>query len=797
MTTSKALAGITPANEAEAEFLKNLADPMWRLCSGGLYKIMVKSDDGAGSVIPFVPNRAQRRLIRRLWHRNIILKARQLGFCVDPNTRVLTADLRWVRIEDIKEGQEVVAVDEYVPGGRGSSRKMRTAKVERVARVQRMAYRIKFDDGREVICTDRHPWLSRKVATDTKWRSISGEGNSVTGKLKVGTKVRWVTKPWDSEQTYEDGWFGGILDGEGSMALPSRPGASVCAAQREGDVFNRMVSYAKSNGYSYRIEEDKTPERENKFGTSKVPKVVFSRLDEIFRLIGVTRPTRFIERRFWEGRELPGKRNGDVGWATITSIEPVGEQSMIDMQTSAGTYIAEGFVSHNTTLVAIMWLDHALFNDDQRCGIIAQDREAAEVIFRDKVKLAYERLPQILRDAMPLATENKSELLFAHNNSSIRVATSMRSGTIHRLHVSEFGKIGAKFPDKAKEVVTGSLPAVPLDGIAIIESTAEGQDGEFYSMCQRAMASAEKGGALSQREYRFHFFPWWQERAYRMDPSGVVITDKDREYFAEVEAATGCTLDAKQCAWYVATRDADFSGDPEKMWQEYPSTPKEAFQQSTEGTYYAVQLTAARKEGRIARFPMVDGLPVNTFWDIGSSDGTAIWLHQRVGVENRFIKFIEGWGEPYSYFIKELQKMNCVWGTHYLPHDASHERQQGAAVQSPETELKKFAIGGSWVIVPRVPDVTHGIQLVRSVFNQCTFDETGCKEGLAHLGNYRKEWNARLGCWSNHPRHDIHSEAADAIRQFAQGYKGKGDAPLPSWRDRLKKAGRKRTAMSA
>src|SRR3546814_20426280 len=40
-----------------------------------------------------------------------------------------------------------------------------------------------------------------------------------------------------------------------------------------------------------------------------------------------------------------------------------------------------------TTLVCIIWLDHALFNADQRCGIVAQDREAAEVIFRDKVKL--------------------------------------------------------------------------------------------------------------------------------------------------------------------------------------------------------------------------------------------------------------------------------------------------------------------------------------------------------------------------------------------------------------------------
>jgi hypothetical protein len=117
-----------------------------------------------------------------------------------------------------------------------------------------------------------------------------------------------------------------------------------------------------------------------------------------------------------------------------------------------------------TTLVCILWLDHALFDANQRCGIIAQDREAAEAIFRDKVKFAYENLPPEIRERFPLGRDSAAELLFAHNNSSVRVATSMRSGTIHRLHVSEFGKICAKFPDKAAEVMTGSIPAVPTNG---------------------------------------------------------------------------------------------------------------------------------------------------------------------------------------------------------------------------------------------------------------------------------------------------------------------------------------------
>ena len=122
-----------------------------------------------------------------------------------------------------------------------------------------------------------------------------------------------------------------------------------------------------------------------------------------------------------------------------------------------------------TTLISILWLDTALFSVDPiRCGIIAQDKEAAESIFRDKVKFAYKSLPDYLKEKFPVETENKSEIVFAHNHSSIRVATSMRSGTIHRLHISEFGKICAKYPDKAREVVTGSIPAVPLSGMLVI-----------------------------------------------------------------------------------------------------------------------------------------------------------------------------------------------------------------------------------------------------------------------------------------------------------------------------------------
>lgn len=424
-----------------------------------------------------------------------------------------------------------------------------------------------------------------------------------------------------------------------------------------------------------------------------------------------------------------------------------------------------------TSLVSIMWLDHALFNSDQRCVVIAQDRESAEVIFRDKIKFAYDHLPAIVRERMPLARDAAAELLFAHNNSSIRVATSARSGTINRLHISEFGKICAKFPDKAIEVVTGSFPTVPLDGVTIVESTAEGQGGHFHDIVKRAQELQQKRAKLSPRDWRLHFYPWHDAPEYSIDdPSTVIVTPADHEYFERIEGETGRKLTPGQRAWYVATRKSEFGDDPMLMHREYPSTIDEPFSVSTEGRYYSTQLARARMDGRIARVPILTGVPVNTFWDIGRRDGTAIWFHQKVGAEHRFIDFLEGWFEPYSYFVREMQSKSYVWGTHFLPHDAEHKRQQGIRNLSPKEMLEELTPGWRFEIVPRIDELMNGIQITREKFSQAYFDETRCAAGLEHLAAYSKDWNARLGCWSDYPRKDEHTEAADAFRQWAQGW---------------------------
>lgn len=418
-----------------------------------------------------------------------------------------------------------------------------------------------------------------------------------------------------------------------------------------------------------------------------------------------------------------------------------------------------------TTLIAIVWLDHAQYNANSRCAIVAQDKEAAEVIFRDKVKFAYQNQPEQVKAMFPLLTENKSEIVFAHNNSSVRVATSVRSGTIHRLHVSEFGKICAKFPDKALEVTTGSIPAVPSSGIIIIESTAEGTEGAFHDMTLDALNLVNENRELNTKDYRMHFYAWHEAPEYRLNPKGVLITEKDHAYFDNVESTQNVKLDVQQRAWYVATRDTDFAGNEELMWREYPSTPNEAFQQSTEGCYYATQMMVMRKQGRILKIPKLE-LPVYTFWDIGNGDGCAIWFMQIVGLDYRFIDYYESSGESIAHYMKILQNKNYLWAKHFMPHDAEHERFS----DTNKSTKQMFEDKGlrNIEIVERIANVNDGIQQTRDAMGEVYIDEESCKEGINRLDNYKKKWNSRQGRWSVEPNHDANSEGADAFRQFGQ-----------------------------
>lgn len=247
-----------------------------------------------------------------------------------------------------------------------------------------------------------------------------------------------------------------------------------------------------------------------------------------------------------------------------------------------------------STGIDIYLLDQALFNKNLSCGIIAQDLPAAGEIFSTKISIPFDNLPVWLRATFQINTRregaNGGHIEFAHG-SKIRVSTSFRSGTVQRLHISEHGKICAKYPAKAKEVRTGTLNAIKDGCIVFIESTAEGVGGDFHTMSTRAMDLGQLNLPLTSQDYKFHFFAWWQDPKYQtsVPTGGLRLSKYHQAYFAAVEQTMGITLLDEQKQWYIRKEIEQ----QEEMKQEFPSTPSEAFLTSGRRVFAAINVMQA------------------------------------------------------------------------------------------------------------------------------------------------------------------------------------------------------------
>ncbi len=422
-----------------------------------------------------------------------------------------------------------------------------------------------------------------------------------------------------------------------------------------------------------------------------------------------------------------------------------------------------------STAIQIDMLDRCLFNTNWNAGIIAQDKDTAHDIFENKVKFAFERLPAGLQKKFAPQQDSARKMRFA-NGSSITVGTSLRGGTLQQLHVSELGKIAAKYPSKAREIRTGAFNTLAEGQLIDVESTAEGRSGEFYERVQISRRHTDKANAenrdLRPMEWRFHFFAWWQDPQYTTDPKGVAITERLQRYFDEtLRDKYGIELTAGQKAWYALKLEDQ--GD-EDMKREYPSFPDEAFDVAVQGAYFASQMALIRRKGQIRKVPYDPRLPVFTFWDLGRNDNTAIWFMQYAFGEFRMIRYYENSGESLQFYCRKLREFEYHYSTCYLPHDAEVTDFSSGDNMSRREIVE--AMGFSVEVVPRCPDKREAIQAARDILPLCWFDEELCADGIIHLDNHRKKWNEQYGDWMDEPFRGPDKHAADALEQMARGF---------------------------
>lgn len=193
---------------------------------------------------------------------------------------------------------------------------------------------------------------------------------------------------------------------------------------------------------------------------------------------------------------------------------------------------------------------------------------------------------------------------------------------------------------------------------------------------------------------------------------------------------------------------------------------------AVEGAIYGEQLRKAKEDGRITSVPIESSIPVDTFWDLGRNDTTAIWFMQRVGLENRFIDFYESRLVGLDHYARVLKDKGYLYGDHYLPHDV--EVKELSTNRSRKEILEDLGIKPINV-VRRIQSVQEGIEMTRQAFSSCWFDSERCKEGISALKNYQYQFDEKYGTFRMSPLHNWASNGADAFRQFAQGYTAEKD----------------------
>lgn len=418
-----------------------------------------------------------------------------------------------------------------------------------------------------------------------------------------------------------------------------------------------------------------------------------------------------------------------------------------------------------TTFVALFFLDMCLFTPNLRAGIIAHKLTDAKRIFRDKIHFAYDNLPEMIRERVPLLKDEAQELLFA-NNSGIYVGATMHSATFQLLHVTEYGWTCQHDARRAAEI-KAALETIHEGGIVIIESTAEGVGDDFQSLCTAAENKLKLRSPLTRMDFRFHFYAWFEKPSNQLFdaveiPPGMVT------YFEKIEMQTGKTIGPAYRAWYVKKKEVL----KDKMYAQHPSTPEEAFFASREGSFYGSYMVAAMERGRICDLPWEKSAPVHTCWDLGDMH-TAIWFFQLVEDWIYWIDFYyTNQGLDLADYAKVLQVKPYVYGQHFIGPDfvRSNAKKNGKVMMDYAAECGIHFEP----VEPHLIAERHTAS--RFIIHKSKFDRTRCKQGIGFLTNYHKQKNdlastEDLIVYREIPFKDANCHGADAFGHGAIAYR--------------------------
>lgn len=215
-----------------------------------------------------------------------------------------------------------------------------------------------------------------------------------------------------------------------------------------------------------------------------------------------------------------------------------------------------------------------------------------------------------------------------------------------------------------------------------------------------------------------------------------------------------------------------------------------SFQAAIQGAFYGRMLADLEQRGRFATELYDPEIPVDTAWDFGHTDDTAIWFVQIHRGEVRVIDYYATHGEDIEHYAKVLQEKPYSYDRHWVPHDA---RAKVFAAAGKTIKEQAATLGITMTVVEKI-SVQQGIQAVRMMLPQCWFDQDAAADGIECLRQYQREWDDDKKVFRKTPLHNWASHGADAFRMLAVAYrermpkrpeKPKVPQPMPKTLDQM------------
>jgi hypothetical protein len=240
---------------------------------------------------------------------------------------------------------------------------------------------------------------------------------------------------------------------------------------------------------------------------------------------------------------------------------------MLKSRQVGGTVIAESLILHMVMFAA------------RARSVVGSDHEDNTLKLFQLVNRLYDHLPRWMRPMRDSKIKGEnlhfnqldSDIVFGSGNQKTTLGQGM---TVDAFHLTE---LSTWLPENARKIDADLKPAFfssrKHHSFGMFESTAEGGKGNWFH---------DQWEASTKNKSMFHplFVGWFLcPEKWRLPSEGVEFDEETKAIAARIERENKVQLTRDQMAWWQLTREDFKTRDQlEIFYQEFPSTPEEAFQ---------------------------------------------------------------------------------------------------------------------------------------------------------------------------------------------------------------------------